>query len=125
HHPHVIQAVEIYNPENDKDRSVPVIYSLGNITPAYGSAATVLSLIASLGFSKGTVNGREQTLFTDLKLTPVAFMEEQEDGRDFAAVIPLAQLNRMQLDPQTREYVNEINRYADLVLGDGWRKTGD
>ncbi|MFH2130841.1 MAG: CapA family protein, partial [bacterium] len=117
HHPHVIQAVEIYKPENDKGRSVPVIYSLGNITPAYGGAATVLSLIASLGFSKGTINGKEKTVFTDLKLTPVAFMEEQEDDRVFAAVIPLAQLNRMQLDPQTREYVNEINRYADLVLG--------
>lgn len=52
------------------------------------------------------------------------FMEEEEEGREVAAIVPLAQLNRMSFDSQTKSYIDEVNHYADLVLGDTWRDRG-
>jgi len=124
HHPHVIQAIEILHPENDPGNSVPVIYSLGNLTPAYGSPATVLSMIANFTISKGFLNGVAQTKITNLKLTPVAFMGEREGNQKYASIVPLDVLNRTGLDGETREYVEEINEYADIVFGDTWNLRG-
>ncbi len=122
HHPHVIQPVEIYKPKNDCEKSVPILYSLGNLTPAYGSAATVLSLIANFSISKGHLNGVNKTMITGLKLTPVAFMGEKDNNEDYASIVPLDVLDKSNMDSKTRDYVNEIKEYADLILGDSWRK---
>ena len=32
-HPHAIQPIEIYRPHGDSDKQVPILYSLGNLTP--------------------------------------------------------------------------------------------
>jgi len=122
HHPHVIQPVEIIQLKNDPGRSVPVLYSLGNLTPGYGSAATVLSLIANLTISRGQLKGEQRTLITGLQVTPVAFMGEKDNDRDFAAIVPLALLVNSDLDGETREYVDQIVEIADLLLGQEWRK---
>ena len=48
---------------------------------------------------------------------------EQQDGQGFAALVPLERLNRCPLDSDTRANVEEVNEYADLVLGEKWRGT--
>lgn len=121
HHPHVCQPYELYKPENCPDKRVPILYSLGNLTPAYGSAATVLSLVANLTISQGDLNGENQTLITGIELTPIAFMRALENENQYAILMPLRDLNAIELDCETKAYVSEINEYADLILGDSWR----
>ncbi len=121
HHPHVCQPYELYTPKNHPNKYVPIMYSLGNLTPAYGSAATVLSLIAQLTISKGYLKGKKQTLITGIKLTPVAFMRAIENETPYAILVPLNTLNHAELDQETKSYVSEINGYANLILGDSWR----
>ncbi|UCC14484.1 MAG: CapA family protein [Gammaproteobacteria bacterium] len=124
HHPHVIQFTEIYRPERNPGQAVPILYSLGNLTPAYCAPATVLSLVANLRIAKGRVNGDTKTLITGLELTPVAFMGEKQSNCEFAAIVPLEQLNRCPLDADTRAFVNELAEIADFVLGESWRDPG-
>ena len=124
HHPHVIQFSEMYRPQRDPEITVPILYSLGNLTPAYSGPATVLSLVANLRLANGRLRGEPRTLVTGLDLTPVVFMGEQQDGRDYASIVPLASLNDGPLDTGTRTYLDEINRFADLVLGEHWRTAG-
>ncbi|MBD0401528.1 CapA family protein [Flammeovirga sp. EKP202] len=121
-HPHVIQPVEIYQPESDPNKSVPILYSLGNFIPTAGPAYTVLSLVANLTISRGRMNETDRTLITELEITPVAFMGEEEDEKVYASVVPLAQLDQMELDTETSQYVKEISTYADFVIGKDWRK---
>jgi len=121
HHPHVCQPYELYSPESDKSKTVPIIYSLGNLTPAFGAASTVLSLVANLSITKGYFNGAKKAMITGLNITPVAFMKEECDGQNYAALVPLKDLNACELDIETQVYVDELNAYADLVLGNNWR----
>ncbi|PWJ38528.1 CapA family protein [Sediminitomix flava] len=121
-HPHVIQPVEIYTPKSDPDKSVPILYSLGNFIPMAGPSYTVLSLVANLKISKGQLNGADRTMVTGLEITPVAFMGEEDDDQIYASIVPLAELNNSNLDPDTQDFVNRINSYADFVIGEDWRK---
>ena len=121
HHPHVIQYSEMYRLQRDPDITVPILYSLGNLTPAYSAPATVLSLVANLRIANGRLRGKSRTLISGLELTPVVFLSEREDSQDFASIVPLARLNHCPLDTETRAYVDEINEIADLVLGENWR----
>ncbi len=121
HHPHVCQPYELYKLEKYPDKIVPIMYSLGNLTPAYGSAATVLSIVANLTISQGDLAGRKQTFITGIELTPVVFMRAVENENQYAILMPLRDLNTIQLDHETRMYVSEINGYADLILGNSWR----
>jgi poly-gamma-glutamate synthesis protein (capsule biosynthesis protein) len=122
HHPHVCQPYELYQPENDPIKRIPIIYSLGNLTPLSGSSASVLSLVANLSISKGQLNGRSKTFITGIEMTPIAFMSQVENDQNFASLIPLRELNAIELDAETRAYVDEINGYADLVLSKSWRE---
>jgi len=124
HHPHVPQPVEIFTPTNYPEKSVPILYSLGNLTPAYAGPATVLSLIANLNISKGELNGESKTMISGLAMTPVVFMQERDTGKDFATIVPLTDLNNMVLDDETSAYVSEINRFAEVVLGKDWKTDG-
>lgn len=120
-HPHVIQPVEIYRPESDRRRRVPILYSLGNLTPTMGADYTTLSLVANLTLSRGRSDGTDRALVTALDLTPVAFMGEVEGGRHYAACVALRDVVTGEHDPETRAYTEGLSRYADLVLGPGWR----
>lgn len=120
-HPHVIQPIEIYRPASQTNKAVPIIYSLGNLTPTMGAAYTTLSLVANLTISRGRVSGSDQTTLTTLEVTPVAFMGEEEDGRQYATCISLQDLNKIYFEGDTRVYVERMNGYADLVLGKEWR----
>ena len=121
HHPHVCQPYEIYNPQSDSRKSVPIVYSLGNLTPAFSASATVLSLVANITVSKGYLNKVRKTMITGINITPIAFMQEEYDGNNYASLVPLSELKDYELDEDTQSYVNEINEYANLVLGDSWR----
>jgi poly-gamma-glutamate capsule biosynthesis protein CapA/YwtB (metallophosphatase superfamily) len=122
-HPHVIQPIEIYRPHSDPDKQVPILNSLGNLTPIAAPPYTVVSLVANLRISTGKLNGEKRTMVTGLETTPVACLAEQDDdGSMHAALVPLADLEKMKLERGTRDYVNSIVKYADLVLGPDWRR---
>jgi hypothetical protein len=102
---------------------VPILYSLGNLTPIAAPPYTVLSLVANLRISTGKLNGEKRTMVTGLEITPVACIAEQDDdGSMNAALVPLADLEKMKLERGTRDYVNSVVKYADMVLGPDWRK---
>jgi hypothetical protein len=83
----------------------------------------VVSLVANLRISTGELRGQKRTFVTGLEVTPVACVAEQDDdGSMHAALVPLADLERMKLEQTTRDYVNSTARYADLVLGRDWRR---
>jgi hypothetical protein len=122
-HPHVIQPVEIYQPCSYPDKQVPILYSLGNLTPFGAPPYTVLSLIANLRISTGKLKGEKRTIVTGLEVTPVSCVAEQDDdGSMHAALVPLADLVMTKLEQTTRDYVSSMAKYADLVLGPDWRK---
>ena len=103
-HPHVIQPIEIYRPQSDPDKQVPILYSLGNLTPFAAPPYTVLSLVANLRISTGKLNGEKRTMVTGLEITPVACLAEQDDdGSMNAALVPLAELENMKLERRTRD----------------------
>lgn len=117
HHPHVIQFPEIYRPQGQPEKRVPILYSLGNLTPAYSAPFTVLSLVANLRIARGSLFGEPCTRITGLDLTPVVFMGAKDESGDFASIVPLDVLLRSELDSATGAYVEEIREYADFVLG--------
>ncbi|MDK2866393.1 MAG: hypothetical protein PWP51_1369 [Clostridiales bacterium] len=121
HHPHVCQPHELYTPMSDPEKRIPILYSLGNLTPVYGSAATVLSLIANMTVAKGMLNGTKKTMITGIEITPVAYMGMVSDHNNYAALVPLKTLSGQQMDEALKSYYDEIAGYADLVLGDSWR----
>lgn len=114
HHPHVAQPFEIYTTESGK--KVPILYSLGNLTPVFGAAHTVASLVANLDVSKGVLDGENVSLITGLKIDIVAFMGEIVDGNIQSALVPLKKLNKMELDEETSSYVEEINDYIRHII---------
>jgi poly-gamma-glutamate synthesis protein (capsule biosynthesis protein) len=114
HHPHVAQPFEIYT--TTSGRKVPILYSLGNLTPAFGPAHTVASLVANLDIAKGVLDGEKVCLITGLKIDAIAFMGEMVDGNIQSALVPLNNLNKMELDQETRAYVEEINNYIGHII---------
>ena len=102
---------------------MPILYSLGNLTPIAAPPYTVLSLVANLRISTGKLKGEQRTTVSGFEITPVACVAEQDDDDSMhAALVPLADLEMRKLERGTRDYVNSIAKYADLVLGPDWRK---
>lgn len=120
-HPHVIQPVEIYRPEATPWKSVPILYSLGNLTPSMGAAYTALSLVANLIIGESRAGSAPKTVITELELTPIAFMGEEEKGITYSECVPLRDASRAQSEKVTRRYLDSMIRYADLVIGTDWR----
>lgn len=121
HHPHVPQPVEIYRPQRDTECAVPIIYSLGNLSTLLSHPAMALSLVARIGIATGTRNGKAQTLVSSIELTPVALVAEAGAADDSLRLVPLANLDRMARDGEMRGYVDDMGRFADLVVGPQWR----
>lgn len=120
HHPHVCQPYEIYKPTNYPSKRVPILYSLGNLTPAYGSAATVLSLVANLTIARVKSSDESAVVISGIELTPVVFIGVVENGKHYAELLPLKELNKLPMTSELKVYVSQINNYAKLVLGDSW-----
>ncbi|WND01855.1 CapA family protein [Temperatibacter marinus] len=122
HHPHVIQPIEVYRPTSSPDRTVPILYSLGNLTPGYGAAATVLSLIAEIEIARGSLEGQQVTRLQSIRLTPTAFMAAEEGGEEISVLEKLSKLvEDKELCPDSKNYVEQMAGYADLILGASWR----
>ncbi len=119
HHPHVPQLHQILHPRGDGSKSVPVLYSLGNLTSVISNPATVLSLVARVRIAKGSVNGAPAARIAGLELTPVALA--QEDG-------PALRLRKVKElleepgEPEWTAYVGQVARFADIVAGTQWRQ---
>lgn len=121
HHPHVPQPVEIYRPQRDPERTVPILYSLGNLSTLLSHPAMVLSLIGRIGFATGHYRGERQTRVSCLDLTPVVLVAEGGAVEDVVRLVPLQTLDRAVTEGEMRAYINDVARFADLVVGEGWR----
>jgi poly-gamma-glutamate synthesis protein (capsule biosynthesis protein) len=121
HHPHVAQPVEIYRPESDPSRTVPILYSLGNLTSLISHPANVASLVARLRLSTGMLDGVRRTLVTGVDLTPVVLLAESGSAGSTLKLFPATALLESSDDEATAVYLSEVAGYVDLVIGDGWR----
>jgi len=120
HHPHVAQPVEIYRTADG--RQVPILYSLGNLTPVFSHPATVLSLVARMRLASGLQNSSRRTLICELALTPIAIVSAQLAGGE---VLQLRRASELVVDTppgSMRDYAQHIALYADLALGRDWRR---
>ena len=124
HHPHIIQPIEIYRPARDPHRPVPIMYSLGNLTPIMSNPATILSLVARLKLARGDINGKTVVMPTGLSLTPTVTLQH---GNGEEAPLGIYRLDRLlagktaALDEQIKSYLEKSAHYADLILGADWR----
>lgn len=114
HHPHVVQGVEIYTVSGETVRHVPILYSLGNLTPVLSHPATVLSLVARFRLVQGRVDGQALTLIAGLDLAPVVLVA---DATGKPVLVDLSRLKAQADATEMRAYVAEVARYAELVLG--------
>jgi poly-gamma-glutamate capsule biosynthesis protein CapA/YwtB (metallophosphatase superfamily) len=121
HHPHVPQPVEIYRPVSGPDRAVPILYSLGNLSTLMSHPAMALSLVARFSITGGACGEAGSARLAKLELTPVALVAERTDGREISRLVPLEVLDRTVSQGAMRSYIDEMGRYADLVVGDTWR----
>lgn len=127
HHSHMIQMVEFIKLSDQK--TVPVIYGMGNLTDPFSSYHTALSLSVRSEF---TVNGGTCRL-KKLVLTPVVRWEipNSEDGKKeenfILQIIPLSTLisdlrsnqHKFTLDEKNR--INSMAVLTDMVLEPSWR----
>jgi poly-gamma-glutamate synthesis protein (capsule biosynthesis protein) len=124
HHPHIIQPIEIYRPARDPHKPVPIMYSLGKLTPIMSNSATILSLVAQLKLAKGEINGKTVVMPTGLSLTPTVILQHEADDH---APLGIYRLDRLlagkiaALDQQMISYLEKSAYYADLILGADWR----
>jgi len=122
HHSHVIQPLEWYRTQRDPDRLVPIFYNLGNLVAIANAPFSALSLIASLKLVKGRVGNETKTLVESLGVVPVFQMNHESNGatRVWLETLQHAWANRTGSD---RWRIEEAAKYADLVLGPGWRES--
>ncbi|MBT4287028.1 MAG: hypothetical protein HOD92_06790 [Deltaproteobacteria bacterium] len=124
HHPHVIQHMEIYRPKCDPRKSVPILYSLGNLTPIQSHPATVSSLVARLKLAKGKLDGETCIVPTQLDLTPVVTLQLNSSANSPLGIYELSSLlttKRANCSDGLNKYVKEVADYVDLTIGSDWR----
>jgi poly-gamma-glutamate synthesis protein (capsule biosynthesis protein) len=121
HHPHVIQPVEIYQTERDRNRFAVIAYSLGSLTWGFMAPHITLSLILNLKLTNGFLDGKKLTYIDDLKVTPVfrAFLNEA-DG-DVTRIEKLVDHIQDDTPLATASQVAKMEEIVALVLGEDWR----
>ena len=122
HHPHVIQPVEIYRPDSDPEKAVPIIYSLGNLTPVLSHPATALAMVARLQLSTGHRRGQRRTRISGLRLIPLVTLENGARATAIPELHTLANLVGRTWDADMSAYIDALVFYADRVLGADWRQ---
>ena len=123
HHPHVIQHMEIYRPKRNPQRPVPIIYSLGNLTPIKSHPATVASLVAGLSLAQGKLSGQRFTFPTQLRLTPVVTLQHGTGEMASLGIYGLARILsqiRQKRADKLSIYLTEVANYMDSVIGRDW-----
>jgi poly-gamma-glutamate capsule biosynthesis protein CapA/YwtB (metallophosphatase superfamily) len=71
HHPHVVQPMEHYRTRRDPLRTVPVMYSLGNLVNPFTAPYLVRSAVARLTLEKGELDGVEKVYVSSAELRTV------------------------------------------------------
>lgn len=122
HHPHVVQGVEIVQVPGEPIRNVPILYSLGNLTPVLSHPAKVLSIVTRLRLSHGLWKGRERTVVANLELVPIVLLSDAEGRPVLKRLSKLAEVAASSaLSLEMQAYMEELCHFADLVLGRDWR----
>jgi poly-gamma-glutamate synthesis protein (capsule biosynthesis protein) len=117
HHPHVVQPVEYYRTRRDPQRIAVIAYSLGSLTWTFSAPHLALSAILNLSFAKGSLQGRPQTYIESARVVPVY---RTLAGAGEAAAIQIERLDAglaAAADEESRQYLAQIGRYAELVFG--------
>ena len=122
HHPHVAQPVEVYSPPDDPERQVPILYSLGNLTPVFSHPATAMSLVVRLGISTGRTEEGLRAKVCRMEIFPVALLADAGGDEPQLHLKRLSDLNSTASAQALSGYVAEMARYADLVIGSGWKE---
>ncbi len=117
HHPHVIQPVEYYRARRDPHRIVVIAYSLGSLTWAFSAPHLVLSAILNLTLSKGRIQGEDVTYIEKASVTPVFRSSTDSGGKMLTRIEKLTEHLDGRSISHPPDYIVEIKRYADLVLG--------
>jgi poly-gamma-glutamate synthesis protein (capsule biosynthesis protein) len=118
HHPHVIQPVEYYRTRRDPHRVAVIAYSLGSLAWTFSAPHIVLSTILNLTLSKGSFQGRNLTYIEKAGVTPVFRRYVDDGGKILTRIEKLADHLGGRMGTHQQDYIAEIKRYADLVLGD-------
>jgi hypothetical protein len=132
---------ELYRTKRDPNRIVPILYGLGNLVGVYSQPHTVLSIILNFEIVKGRFpnNENEKTYISKIDLIPVFLMEYGKKNDYYLKLEKLsdilALIEQKKKDPSTKHpifqthvlkeeevlnYVNSINEYAKLILGEDW-----
>jgi poly-gamma-glutamate synthesis protein (capsule biosynthesis protein) len=119
----VIQPLEWYRTQRDPDRLVPIFYNLGNLVAIANAPFSALSLIASLKLVKGQVGNETKTLVESLSVVPVLQMNRESNGASQVWLETVQQLWANRTGSRDRCRIEEAAKYADLVLGPGWRES--
>ncbi|MGI5172527.1 CapA family protein [Treponema sp. OMZ 840] len=125
HHPHVAQFTEVLHPCGEPEKDVPVIYSLGNLTPLFSCPESAMSLTARIAFEKGAKHPVKH-----VHLIPVALVENLTKKK--MVLVKLKELvsahngtkknGTKKNEAEMTEYISQMADYADLILGKAWRE---
>lgn len=117
HHPHVVQPFEIITSRTYPHRHGVVFYSLGSLTKPLNYPAYALAAVASV--EVGDIEGR--AVVTRAELIPVLqLVEHGASGQPRASIERLATACQS-ADPEVAAFATEAARFADHVIGAGWR----
>lgn len=128
HHPHVIQPIEYYKTLRDPHRLAVIAYSLGSVTWGFTAPHIVLSLILNMKITKGIIDGKQKTYIEKAMATPIFRSCLLEKGRILTRLEKLADFLDNPHHAHNPQYIKQIKRYADLVLGakdynEQWKET--
>ncbi len=112
HHPHVVQPVEIYTTQRDPIRQVPILYSLGNLTPLIKNPASTLAAIAKLNLATGVIDDHKRTYVESLDMVPVSVWANDQH----LELHPVNKLQTYALSPTALDYADALAKYRDLVF---------
>ncbi|MER8549905.1 CapA family protein [Mesorhizobium sp. M1169] len=122
HHPHVIQPVEYYRTKRDPNRTAVIAYSLGGLTYDEWNAAPHLSLglVLKMKLSKGIMDGNSRTFIENIRPVPVFHQAFHQGARRVVRIEKLedhlTEEGSHEEDHEFKRRMNEMKRYADLVL---------
>ena len=116
HHPHVIQPIEYYETKRDPDRVATIAYSLGSLTWGYTAPHIVLSLIQNFTLTKGKIGEKEATYIEQTEATPVFRSAIESEGKIITQIEKLSDHVDGKNNRHTKEYISEIERFAQIVL---------
>ena len=120
HHPHVVQPVELYQTTGVRRRVVPILYSLGNLTPPLSHPACVLSAVAHIDLVCGELDGRRYAQVDAVTVVPVAAVGDAGEPRA-PILMPLKVALRESVTETLAADLAQMVSYADQIFGPDWR----